>query len=404
MKSSRTHLFTLSIGVALLLGATSLAAQRIAFEAPADIRLQLQRAQDQQKLLFVYFDADWCTGCAQMEAQAFQDAQVASRYNAAFVNARYNQQSPFGEVAAERFGVKSSPTFLFIDPATAQVVHRVVGIASTAALLNIAEIAQDPNENLQAYIQRYEAGQRDATFLYDFAYKVKRANLERSYLDLPDEYLSTQSSWQTPDNLQFIIDFTDRPNMNTFALLASNRSVFYASYSQQAIDQQIDDIVSKRLTELQSLRQTSLQEEIFDKVHELLQVAYPDNAQERTYEFKMSYFKNNTDREGYAQAAIDYVEFMGKDIPPAKLREMAFQFYHYIEDKDLLKHAYKWSKRALRAEKSVRNYDAICSVSYKLDRKFAMRRYIRRGIRYAKLNGEPYDALNEIKRWARDDK
>lgn len=383
-------------GIALVL------AQGIPFEVEPSFDSMLERAKGQNKLLFVYFNASWCTGCPQMENEAFQDVAVRDHYAAAFVNAKYSQQSSFGERLAERYEVKSSPTFLFIDPATYEVVHRAVGIFSATSMMQLASIAQDPAQNLLAYQRRYEAGDRQPKFLYDFAYKVKQAQLQRYYLDLPDEYLNTQFNWQTTDNMQFIMDFTDRPNMQSFEILTHNRAAFYEHYPRQSIDQKIDDIIAHRLDELLSLRQVALQEEIFDKVQSLLAQAYPENAIERTYEFKMNYFKTHIDRERYAQAAIDYVDYMGKDISPTKLREMAFQFYHYIDDKELLKHAYKWSKRALRQEKSVPNYDAVCSVSYKLDRKMTMRRYIRKGIRYAKVNGESYDALAEIKRWSKD--
>lgn len=402
MKSSYTHRITCLVGLFWVLGWVSAIAQGISFSSDAPIDGLLKRAEAEDKLLFVYFYADWCAGCPQMESQAFQDDAVTQLYRKAFVSARYDQQSEMGKRIADRYEVKASPSFLFIDPVTKKVVHRVVGILGNDLMLEVAHTAQHPDRNLLAYMERYAAGKRDPQFLYDFGYMLKQAQLTRHYLDLPDEYLSTQAQWNTPDNMQFILDFTDRPNMKSFELLTQHREVFYDRYSRSSIDQKINDIVSYRLTELKSLRQVALQEEIFDKVHDLLTVAFPDEAEARTYEFKMSYFKENTDREGYAQAAIDYVNYMGKDISPTKLRDMAFQFYNYIEDKDLLKHAYKWSKRALRAEKSVPNYDAICSVSYKLDRKLATRWYLRQGIRYAKLNDESYDTLAEIQRWSRD--
>jgi thiol-disulfide isomerase/thioredoxin len=75
----------------------------------------LAKAKTEKKLVFMDAYASWCGPCKLMEKNVFTDKNVADFYNKNFINVRIDMEKGEGKELAMKYGVRSYPTFLFLN-------------------------------------------------------------------------------------------------------------------------------------------------------------------------------------------------------------------------------------------------------------------------------------------------
>ncbi|MEG2849472.1 MAG: thioredoxin domain-containing protein [Bacteroidales bacterium] len=81
-------------------------------------------AVKENKLIFVDFYTQWCGPCYNMAKNTFVLYSVGTLYNTNFVNMKIDAENGEGIELAKKYGVRSYPTYCFIDPKTEEIVHR----------------------------------------------------------------------------------------------------------------------------------------------------------------------------------------------------------------------------------------------------------------------------------------
>ena len=168
----------------------------------------------------------------------FTRDEVADYFNANFVCAKYDMEKDAdGVILKDRFGVKAFPTLVFVDPATQQVVHRMVGAGSADWLIAGAKLANDPQNNLSAMIKRYEAGERGEQFL--------SAYLAEEQGKVASEYLNTLSEEQlaTKENWDLVKKYVSDPLSGPLKKVMQNRDKFYAVAGKEVVDYKLDNSI-----------------------------------------------------------------------------------------------------------------------------------------------------------------
>ncbi len=72
-------------------------------------------AIEQEKLVFIDIYATWCPPCKAMEAKVFSREDVGEFMAQRFVSAKYNIDEGLGRQIADKYGIKSIPTYLIFD-------------------------------------------------------------------------------------------------------------------------------------------------------------------------------------------------------------------------------------------------------------------------------------------------
>lgn len=84
----------------------------------------LLKARQERKLVFIDFFTEWCGPCYNMAHQVFVLPSVGDFYNNHFVNLKIDAEKGEGRTLAATYGVRVFPTYIFVDPSTAEAVHR----------------------------------------------------------------------------------------------------------------------------------------------------------------------------------------------------------------------------------------------------------------------------------------
>jgi thioredoxin 1 len=87
----------------------------LVFEKSTLLKDALEKAEKENKPVFLHFSAQWCLPCREMEKNVFTDSEVALFYNKNFINVKAMDEDQNGKFLQEIFSVKGFPTLLYID-------------------------------------------------------------------------------------------------------------------------------------------------------------------------------------------------------------------------------------------------------------------------------------------------
>jgi len=100
----------------------------------------LDRAKNENKLVFVDVYADWCMPCKMMDRDVFTDPALGRFMNENFISVKIDAEKGNGSNIASIFEVYAYPTLLFLDE-NGRVLERKVGAAYQTEMRRLADSA-----------------------------------------------------------------------------------------------------------------------------------------------------------------------------------------------------------------------------------------------------------------------
>lgn len=100
----------------------------------------LEKAQKEQKIVFVEFSASWCAPCKIMDEEVFSKKRVYEYLNQNFLNFKADCDKATGKAISEIHEVKGLPTILFLSP-KGVVLERHLGFANASTIFELGDAA-----------------------------------------------------------------------------------------------------------------------------------------------------------------------------------------------------------------------------------------------------------------------
>jgi thiol-disulfide isomerase/thioredoxin len=346
------------------------------------------QAAKEDKIIFIDAYTDWCQPCKKMDKQVFPQKLVGDFYNKNFVNVKLDMEKGMGEELKKKYDVFFFPTFLFLT-ADGTIVHRIAGYQSVPKLLELGKTAIDPSKRLSAFEERFENGERDPKFLMQYT-DVRRAAMDGTHNAIAETYLATQKDWTTKENLKFIFAQVDDTDSKLFDYILENKAVFEKQFKVSRVAGKIENLIYQKVYDDQGNASLDELDRLFNKVYE------PKIAAQASSRFKLNYFLEKKSSEKYAQEAVKYYKnFPPRD--PSELSDVAYNFYDLdVSNKKMLKKALKWTKKAVKADDSLFNYEAMGAVYYKLGKKRKATKAINKAIDAAKKMKADYSEIQKL--------
>jgi thiol-disulfide isomerase/thioredoxin len=207
------------------------------------------KAKAQNKPIFVDCYTDWCGPCKMLAAKVFTQDAVADFFNANFVNAKFEMEKDADGVALkEVWGIKAFPTLVFVDPASGNVVQKLVGAGQADWLIEGAKAALSPETNLNVLRTRYDAGERSQRFVAQYLAVLGAAYMVDEQARVAGEYLAplTADQMATPENWVIIRDNVTDPLSVPVRTVVAERAKFYAiaGVGQAAVDKYLTSSIN----------------------------------------------------------------------------------------------------------------------------------------------------------------
>lgn len=345
-----------------------------------------------EKIIFVDAYTTWCGPCKMMDRTTFKDEAVAEYYNENFVNLKLDMEKGKGPSFAQMHSVRGYPSLLFLN-AGGELVHRSLGFQDGKRFLKLGQSASDPSQQVITLQKRFEAGEKDQSFLLDYADALTMAGMD-GYEDVTQKYLDQEKDWNTTKNIKVLFDYSKASiNSKLFSYMIANQGKFEKVVGAQKVADKINFAASSDVRKNQvDAKDKSALTTHFTKYFG------SENANEKA----TGYYLNNL---MYAPGEINEQKYLADvqlfmatkpTLSSQSFNAHAWRIYELSEDKLLLAQAESWINQSIDLEKNSFNLDTKASIQYKLGKKIEAMISAEESIKLAGEEGSDPTATQEL--------
>jgi len=315
----------------------------------------ISKAKKENKLVFIDAYTTWCGPCKMMEKNVFTKKSVGDFYNKNFVNARFDMEKGEGREIAQKFGVRSYPTYLFLN-GDGELVSQNYGYMEESIFLAMAQDISSPHNKKGSLKERFNNGEKDPEFLisimklnsssdYDFAKKASERYFE-------NKKKTDDLSKEDVGFLMFFLKSTEDSNYKIFTDKKSDIIKFLPEENYTEFNNQL--LLSQAAEQSIDLKNKTLNEDYFMKIAEPL--VGKENAKVKFNQIKLGYYEQTANFPEYEKAALEYYK-NAEAFEPSELLKTAWVFSDHVKTLSSLKKAAEWAEKSvMRGETSENTY------------------------------------------------
>ncbi|WET51299.1 thioredoxin fold domain-containing protein [Chryseobacterium indologenes] len=315
----------------------------------------IAKAKKEKKLVFIDAYASWCGPCKMMEKNVFPQKSVREYFNTNFINARFDMEKGEGRDIASKFGVRSYPTYLFLN-GEGELVSRNTGYMEEGMFVAMAQDINSQGNKKGSLKERFDNGEKDPEFLVN----IMKLNSDTDYefaKKASERYFENKKATDplSKDEIGFMLFFlksTEDSNYKAFASRKAEIIKYLPEETYNEFDAQLK--LSKIVEQSIDDKSKKINDEYFMKMAEPL--VGKQTALAKLNQTKLSYYERNANFPEYEKAALDYYKAPDAFNPDELLRA-AWVFVDHIQTPSSLKKATEWAEKSvMRGESSENTY------------------------------------------------
>lgn len=290
----------------------------------------LQKAKEENKLVFIDFYTTWCGPCKMMDKQVFPLPEVGSVYNTEFVSIKLDAEKG-GRSAAKKYEVSAYPTFVFLTP-NGNLVYRDTGAKSTE---NFIELGHNASTSVES---QYSLEQLQS----DFPNKLNDEHFLKIYIEKLEEYgqspvlgieawleVQTEIEEDDVDMMEFLLNNTKylitggkaeailKANFDEYMDIATRRE-------EKTLNRLQPHMVLNTKVQAMEIKSPELMERFMEAWGEL-----PEKYRRGSMlEHELVYYSMTKDDENYKATAIKYIDSVMAKNPIAEVQKKDQEFYY----------------------------------------------------------------------------
>ncbi len=315
----------------------------------------IAKAKKEKKIVFIDAYASWCGPCKMMERNVFTQKSVGDYYNSNFINAHFDMEKGEGREIASRYGVRSYPTYLFLN-GDGELVSQNYGYMEAGMFLTMAQDVNSPNNKKGSLKDRFAAGEKDPEFLINIMklnsssdFSFAKAASERYF---ENRKKTEELTKEDVGLLLFFLKSTEDKNYKTFTDRKAEIIKFLPEETYKEFDNQIrlGSIVEQSIDH----KNKRINDAYFMKTAEPLVGKH--DAEIKLNQTKLSYYEQNANFPEYEKAALEYYRNT-EAFEPNELLKAAWIFSEQVKTPSSLKKAAEWAEKSvMRGETSENTY------------------------------------------------
>ena len=352
------------------------------------------KAKKEKKLVFIDAYAVWCGPCKMMEKNVFTKKSVGDFYNKNFVNARIDMEKGEGLEVAKKFGIRSYPTYLFLN-GDGELVAQNYGYMEESVFLAMAQDINSPNNKKGSLKERFVQGEKSTDFLinimklnsssdFEFAKKASERYFENK--NKTDEF--------TKEDLGYLLYFlksTEDLNYKTFVAKKNEITKYLPEENYKEFNNQL--ILAKVVEESIDEKAKKINDAYFLKTAEPL--VGKEAATTKLYQTKLAYYEQNANFSEYEKAALYYYKD-SEAFEPNELLKAAWIFSDHIKNQMSLKKAAEWAEKSVMRSETSENTYILAKIYYSLGNRDLAKNFAELSQNIAEKSGKDATLANEL--------
>ena len=341
-------------GLLLFSAVTAFAQEAIKFE-DLPFKDLIAKAKKEKKIVFLDAYASWCGPCKMMERNVFTQKSVGDYFNANFVNARFDMEKGEGRDIAVKYGVRSYPTYLFLN-GDGELVSQNFGYMEGSMFLTMAQDVNSPNNKKGSLKERFAKGEKDPEFLINIM-KLNSSSDFNFAKQASQRYFENKKPSEefTKDDVGLLLYFlksTEDKNYKVFTDRKAEIIKFLPDETYKEFDNQIK--LGKIVEQSIDQQNKKINDDYFMKNAEPLVGKH--DAEVKLNQMKLGYYEQNSNFPEYEKAALAYYR-NSEAFEPNELLKAAWVFAEHVNTPSSLKKAAEWAEKSvMRGESSENTY------------------------------------------------
>ena len=345
----------------------------------------MDRAQAEDKLIFLDAYTSWCQACKEMDRTTFNSVRLANALNKDFISVKMNMEEGQGPVLGFRYGIQIYPSFVFFTSAGTEIIG-TNGYKNVDQMISLLMSAKNVDRQFKAMTERYESEDRHPDFLYNYLMELRSREDGHSTQVLQD-YFEASQDWAEPRTMDLIIAETDGVDSPYFDFIVSHRDAFNKRYTHSFITDKLE-----LWTEEAVYTQNVLS---ILEAESLLKRVYLQDGQDRADAYVIKRHLTEGKLDAFADRVIQYVDRIDTRDPDV-LNDFAWQFYEHVDNKQDLETALGWAQQSVKLQNSYYNNDTLAALYYKLGNKRKAKKHAKKAIKLAKKVDQEVPGTKEL--------
>ncbi|MCS4166707.1 MULTISPECIES: thioredoxin family protein [unclassified Sphingobacterium] len=358
-----------------------------------------ERAQAENKFIFVELFATWCGPCQYMSNEIFPLEQVGQPINQNFISVRVQMDSTESDNAnvkkwyadaraiSNEYNIQSFPTFLIFNP-NGQVVHRIVGASDAPEFVGHVMDGLYPETQYYTLLKKFEKRPQD---IYTAKQMLKAANIaydentaRRAENTLANS-LGTDELFKK-ENVHILLAAAKFTNSKAFNLIRNNKEKIDILLESPGIaNRTLANVV---VNELFQIKIDAKHEPNWDSYQNELAAKYPDiDFVPMFKKIKAHYYLQVKNYIAMKNTINDYLS--SEDFTPHQLNTFAWTIFNNSSDAACIESALSWSKKSIIEDPSSAFLDTYANLLYKKGEKEKAIKWQNKAIEMASEDDRP---------------
>lgn len=345
----------------------------------------LAKAKKEKKLVFMDAFAVWCGPCKMMEKNIFPLPAVSEYYNANFINARFDMEKGEGREIAMKYGVRSYPTFLFLN-GDGEVVLKNYGYMGEQDFLTIAKEANQPKYRTSSNKELFEKGESNPEFLLNMMSLYAQSDYELAK-KASERYFEAKSNQSlTKDELGMLLYFIKSPSDPNYQIFVAKKPEITKLMSEDIYNQFDTNIkITKILENALDQKTGTINDDVFFK--NAIPLVGKTEAEIALNRMKVIIYPNSGKFAEYEKAALSYYQ-NAENFESEELLKAAWIFSEFITTPSSLKKAEEWAEKSVMKSETAENTFILAKIYSKTGKKDQAKTYAEISKNLAKAQGK----------------
>jgi len=326
----------------------------------------LAKAKSEKKLVFIDAFAVWCGPCKMMEKNIFPLQSVKEYYNANFINARFDMEKGEGRDIAMKYGIRSYPTFLFLN-GDGEVVMKNYGYMGEQDFLAIAKEANNPKYRNSSNKELFEKGESDPDFLLNMMSLYANSDYELAK-KVSERYFTVKKGQPlTKDELGLLLYFLKSPGDPNYKIFVERKPEIVQLMSEDIYKQFDANIKISKILENSIDQKTGVINDDYFYKNAIPLIGKTD-AETALNRMKVILYPNSGKFAEYEKAALVYYK-NSDDFDSEELLKAAWIFSEHISNNTSLKKAEEWAEKSVMKSETPENTYILAKLYSKTGKK-----------------------------------